>query len=70
MSNIDKIKPARQVGITANIRGFFRRNPTEELTYRDICDKWGVADYVAHKVVQRMVRGGELESVHIIRVAK
>lgn len=53
------------------IRQFFAANPDEELTYPDLCIKFGCTLHQAHGAVRELIkRDGNrcsLESIHVVR---
>ncbi|MBA3591651.1 MAG: hypothetical protein H0W38_19200 [Methylibium sp.] len=53
--------------LQSRVREFFEANQDEELTFEDICTKFGCSINAARNVVYTLVRFGKVESLHVIR---
>lgn len=57
-------KPESKVG---RIRAYFDANPDDELTYKDIAQKFSITEVEARSAVKLLRERRQLETVHVIR---
>lgn len=54
--------------LRAKLMAFFEANPDEELTERQVGDKFGVSIHTVKEALLRLVRAGKIEKVKVIRL--
>jgi hypothetical protein len=61
--------PARKVlSLKLRVKRFYTENPTEELTYPGVMEKFSCTKWAARWIVRTLVEDGFIESVHVIRL--
>lgn len=56
-----------EVGVIRKLDRFFRDNPGEELTFKEISIKYGVTIKTARWAVTMLKKSGSLEALYVVR---